>query len=66
MADKKDLNVGDKVKHRFRTCYQRCSVIEVEDGCNGLIKISCEDGFFGGEEESTFCPQDLNTVSHGK
>ena len=60
MKDKKDLKIGDKVKHRWReNKYQNCTIIEVEEGCNGGIKVICEDGFYGGREESTFCPQDI-------
>ena len=63
MANKEDLNIGDKVKHRFRTNkYQKCTIIEIESGCNGLIKVVCDDGFYGGREESTFCPIDLAKV----
>jgi hypothetical protein len=63
MANKKDLKVGDKVKHRFRTTkYQKCIVLEIQKGCNGGVKVLCEDGFYGGESESTFCPQDLTKV----
>ena len=54
-----DFKKGDNVKHRFRNKYQQCVVREVEDGCNGLIKIFCEDGFYGKPDESTFPPQDL-------
>ena len=60
MADKKELKKGDKVKHISRgNKYQRCTILEVGAGCNGLIKVICEDGFYGENEESTFCPQDL-------
>ena len=54
------FKVDDKVKHRFRdNKYQRCVIIEIGEGCNTLIKVRCEDGFYGGTEESTFPPQDL-------
>ena len=68
---KEDFKVGDKVKHKYRDWYQKCEVIEVEEGCNGGIKVLSQDspiydtstprctikGF--GESISTFCPQDL-------
>ena len=61
------MKKGDKVKHKFReNMYQNCTIIEVEEGCNGLIKIVCEDGFYGGKEESTFPKQDLKVVSNEK
>ena len=64
MADRKELKKGDNVKHRFReNNYQRCTILEVEDGCNGLINVICEDGFYGENEESTFCPQDLAKIN---
>jgi len=51
MADRKDLKVGDKVKHRFReNKYQRCTILEVEEGCNGGVRVICEDGFYGERE----------------
>ena len=65
MADKKDLKIGDKVKHRWReNKYQNCTIIEVEEGCNGGIKVICEDGFYGGREKSTFCPQDITKIGY--
>tara|TARA_R110000782_G_scaffold8771_4_gene28317 strand:+ start:535 stop:720 length:186 start_codon:yes stop_codon:yes gene_type:complete len=51
--------VGDKVKHGYRKHYQSCVVTKVEEGCNGLIKVVCKDGFYGREEESNFPAQDL-------
>ena len=74
MVDKEDLNPGDKVKHVSRDWYQQCVVIEVEKGCNGGIKVLCQDspvydtsdprcsvkGFT--ESVSRFCPQDLSKV----
>lgn len=63
MLIKKELKKGDKVKHRFRnTMYQNCTILEVEEGCNGLIKVFCEDGFYGKPDESIFPPQDLVKV----
>ena len=62
MANREDLKKGDKVKHRFRNYYQKCTIVEVEEGCNGLIKTVCEDGFYGGIEEGAFPPQDLAKV----
>ena len=75
MADKKDLKVNDQVKHRFREWYQQCVVTEIEDGCNGGIKVLCQDspiynigtdhkaGIKGfAESSATFCPQDLAKV----
>jgi hypothetical protein len=59
MAERKDLSIGDSVNHRFRTYYQKCVIIEIEEGCNGLIKVVCEDGFYGGVETTEFCPHDL-------
>ena len=74
---KADFKVGQKVKHRWRpNWYQKCVVIEVEDGCNGGIKVLCQDspiystegaskgrvvGFK--EDTSTFCPQDLSIIN---
>jgi len=67
MADRKDLRVGDDVKHRFReNKYQQCTVLKVEEGCNGLVKVLCEDGFYGGREESIFPPQDLTKIAKAK
>ncbi len=64
MANREDLKVGDGVKHRFReNNYQQCSIIEIEAGCNGLIKVICDDGFYGEREESTFPPQDLTKIN---
>jgi hypothetical protein len=64
MAKEIDFKIGDKVKHRFReNKYQYCTIVEVEEGCNGLIKVLCKDGFYGGEEESNFCPQDLTKIN---
>jgi len=60
MAKRSELKKGDKVKHRFRSnMWQKCIVLEVGKGCNGLIKVFCEDGFYGEKEEVTFPPQDL-------
>ena len=60
MADCKGFKKDDKVRHRFRTDkYQKCVVIKVEQGCNCLITVMCEDGFYGKKGESTFPPQDL-------
>lgn len=53
----------DKVRHRFRdNKYQSCVVLEVGEGCNGLVKVFCKDGFYGKPEESKFPPQDLEKV----
>ena len=55
-----EYTIGDKVKHRFRSNkYQKCVITKIEEGCNGLITVMCEDGFYGGVEESTFPTQDL-------
>jgi len=37
------IKVSDKVKHRNRQYYQKCTVIEIEEGCNGNIIVLCED-----------------------
>ena len=78
MANKKDLKVGDKVKHRWRNWYQNCEVIEIEEGCNGGIKVLCQDSpIYGfptidstfvcilgfGESISRFCPQDITKIT---
>ena len=56
----KEFKKGDKVKNRHRTqMYQRCTVLEIEEGCNGRIKVVCEDGMYTAHEERWFCPQDL-------
>lgn len=73
---KQDFKIGDSVKHRFRNnYYQKCTVIEIEDGCNGLILVSCEDmpiydvntsgsPIIGTEKgETFFCPQDLARIN---
>ena len=58
-----DFNVGDLVKHRFRdNKYQHCIILEIEDGCNGLIKVLAKDGMYGSDEISYFCPQDLTKI----
>jgi len=63
MAIKGELKKGDKVKHRFRkTKYQNCTILEVGEGCNGLIKVHCEDGFYGKPDESIFPPLDLRKI----
>lgn len=57
---KNQFKQGDKVKNRHKTkIYQRCTVLEIEEGCNGRIKVVCEDGMYTENEESYFCPQDL-------
>ena len=54
------FKIGDKVKHRFRSNkYQRCVITKIGEGCNGLITVTCEDGFYGGVEDSDFPTQDL-------
>lgn len=71
MGIKENFKVGDKVRHGSRKWYQQCVVIEVEDGCNGRVKVLTKDapiyditdprcsikGF--GEDTAFFCPQDL-------
>ena len=59
---KEMYKVGDKVRHGNRKSYQNCVVTEVEEGCNSLIKILCEDGFYGFKDESQFPVQDLIKV----
>lgn len=59
MNAKKDFKVGYSVKHVSREYYQRGVVIAIEEGCNGGITVAFEDGFYGGPEEVTLCPQDL-------
>jgi len=46
--------------------YQNCTIVAIEKGCNGLIKVVCEDGFYGGKEESTFPKQDLKVINNEK
>lgn len=74
MTNKSDFKVGDKVRHGSRDWYQKCEIISIEDGCNGLIKVLCQDspiydvedlrctikGF--GQSISTFCPQDIRKI----
>ena len=71
MANKEDFKVGQRVRHGSRDWYQKCTVIKVEDGCNGGIVVECEDApnysqvsgrayikdFI--KDTATFCPQDL-------
>lgn len=60
MENNRGFEVDDKVKHRFRdNKYQKCVVTKIGEGCNTLIDVLCEDGFYGGTEGSTFPPQDL-------
>tara|TARA_R110000744_G_scaffold172716_4_gene291448 strand:- start:240 stop:425 length:186 start_codon:yes stop_codon:yes gene_type:complete len=56
----KIFQVGDKVKHNNRVgYYQKGVVTEIEEGCNGRIKVLWEDDFYGGSGEGYFCKLDL-------
>lgn len=57
------LKVGDKVKHGDRRNYQNCEILEIEEGCNGGIKLLCQDGFYGKPDITTFPIQDLSIVN---
>tara|TARA_Y100000361_G_scaffold148491_1_gene161384 strand:- start:147 stop:344 length:198 start_codon:yes stop_codon:yes gene_type:complete len=60
---KSDFAVGDKVAHRWRNYYQKGVVIEIEEGCNGLIKSHFQDGFYGKPDDVNFPPQDLRKIN---
>lgn len=61
---KDQFKQGDKVQHKWRdNKYQKCTVLRVEDGCNGGIVVCCLDGFYGHPDISTFCPVDLIKIN---
>lgn len=64
MAKKEDLKVGDKVRHRFRdNKWQKCTIVKIEGGINGGVRVDCEDGFYGVPDKNIlFVPYDLAKV----